>query len=152
VRDSRPGPHLPGAHPLHTGLKDYCTTLAKIFSVDDSFDFEENNLTSELRILQMTLRDRSMSAMENFEFVRRMDCYPNIFIAYRILFTIPITVASAERSFSKLKLLKNYLRSTMSKESLNGLTTLCIEKKLLDGVNIEAIINDFASRNVRRHF
>jgi hypothetical protein len=81
-----------------------------------------------------------------------MDCYPNIFVAYRILFTIPITVASAERSFSKLKLLKNYLRSTMSQEMLNGLATLCIEKKLLDDVNIEAIINDFASRNVRRHF
>jgi hypothetical protein len=61
-------------------------------------------------------------------------------------------VASAEKSFSKLKLLKNYLRSTMSQESLNGLTTLCIEKKLLDDVNIEAIIGDFASRNVRRHF
>jgi hypothetical protein len=36
--------------------------------------------------------------------------------------------------------------------SLNGLATLCIEKKLLDDVNIEAIIDDFASRNVRRHF
>jgi hypothetical protein len=78
-----------------------------------------------------------------------MNCYPNIFVAYRILFTIPITVASAKRSFSKLKLLKNYLRSTMSQESLNRLATLCIEKKLLDDVNIEAIIDDFASRNVR---
>jgi hypothetical protein len=57
----------------------------------------------------MTLPDRSMFAMEIFEFVRRMDYYPNIFVAYRILFTIPIIVASA---FSKLKLLKNYLRST----------------------------------------
>jgi hypothetical protein len=120
--------------------------------VDDSFDFEENNLTSELRILQMTLPDRSMSSMEIFEFVRRMDCYPNISVAYQILFTIPITVASAERSFSKLKLLKNYLRSIMSQERLNRLSTLCIEKKLLDDVNIEAIIDDFASRNVRRHF
>ena len=81
-----------------------------------------------------------------------MDCYPNISVAYQILFTIPITVASAERSFSKLKLLKNYLRSTMSQERLDGLATLCIEKKLLDDVNIEAIIDDFASRNVRRHF
>jgi hypothetical protein len=81
-----------------------------------------------------------------------MDCYPNIFVAYQILFTIPITVASAERSFSKFKLLKNYLRSTMSQESLNELATLCIEKKLLDDVNIEAIIDDFVSRNVRKHF
>jgi len=73
-----------------------------------------------------------MSAMEIFEFVTEADCYPNISIAYRILFTMPVTVASAERTFSKLKLLKNYLRSVMSQERLNGLATLCIEKKLLD--------------------
>jgi hypothetical protein len=81
-----------------------------------------------------------------------MDCYHNIFVAYRILFTIPIIVALAERSFSKLTLLKNYLRFAMSQERLDGLATLCIEKKLLDDVNIEAIIDDFASSNVRRHF
>jgi hypothetical protein len=40
----------------------------------------------------------------------------------------------------------------MSQERLDGLATLCIEKKLLDDVNIEAIIDDFASSNVRRHF
>ena len=65
---------------------------------------------------------------------------------------MPVTVASAERSFSKLKLLKNYLRSTMSQERLNGLATLCIEKRLLDKIDIDTIIDDFASRNVRRDF
>ena len=73
-------------------------------------------------------------------------------IAYRILFTVPVTAASTERSFSKLKLLKNYLRSTMYQERLNRLATLCIEKKLLDKVDSNTIINDFASRNVRRNF
>jgi hypothetical protein len=42
-----------------------------------------------------------------------LDCYPNVLIAYRILFTISMTVALAEKIFSKLKLLRNYLRSTM---------------------------------------
>ena len=83
---------------------------------------------------------------------REVDCYPNISIAYRILFTMPVTLASAERTFSKLKLLKNYLRFVMSQERLNGLATLCIEKKLLDEIDIEAIINDFAAANVRRNF
>jgi hypothetical protein len=45
--------------------------------------------------------------------------------------TIPISVASAERSFSKLQLIKNYLRSTMSQERLSGLATLSIEHKLI---------------------
>ncbi|KAF7106331.1 hypothetical protein CFC21_107070 [Triticum aestivum] len=85
--------------------------------------------------------------MEIFRHVRVVDCYPNIFIAYRILFTVPVTATSAERSFSKLKLLKNYLRSTMTQERLNGLATLCIEKKLLDEIDIDPIISDFASRN-----
>ena len=73
-----------------------------------------------------------MTAMENFYFVTESDCYPSTSIAYRILFTMPVTmpvtVTSAERSFSKLKLSDNYLRSTMSQERLNGLATLCIEK------------------------
>jgi hypothetical protein len=40
----------------------------------------------------------------------------------------------------------------MSQERLNGLAILCTEKKLLDQVDIDAIITDFASRNVRRNF
>jgi hypothetical protein len=93
-----------------------------------------------------------MSAMEIFEYVREVDCYPNISIAYRILFTMPVTVASAERSFSKLKLLRNYLRSKMSQERLNGLATLCIEKKLLDAIDLDTIISDFTSKNAKRNF
>jgi hypothetical protein len=48
-----------------------------------------------------------------------MECYPNISVAYQILFIMSVTVASAERSFLKLKLSKNYLKFTMSQERLN---------------------------------
>jgi hypothetical protein len=40
----------------------------------------------------------------------------------------------------------------MSQKRLNGLATLCIEKNLLDEIDINTIIDDFASRNVRRTF
>ena len=90
--------------------------------------------------------------MEIFEFVKEMDSYPNVSIAYRILFTMPVTVASAKRSFSKLKLLRNYLRSVMSQERLNSLATLCIEKGLLDEIDIDTIITDFTSRTVRKNY
>ena len=38
----------------------------------------------------------------------------------------------------------------MSQERLNVLATICIEKDLLDKVNVDTIINDFASKYVRR--
>jgi hypothetical protein len=90
--------------------------------------------------------------MKFFEYVRAANCYSNIYIAYRILFTLPLTVSSVVRSFSKLKLLKNHLRSTMSQERLNGLATIYIEEKLLNEIDIKTIINDFASRSVSKIF
>ena len=41
------------------------------------------------------------------------EIFLNVCVSFRILLTIPATVASAEKSFSKLKLIKNSL-STMS--------------------------------------
>jgi hypothetical protein len=92
-----------------------------------------------------------MIVSEILQFITIADCYPNVSIAYRILLTIPITVASVERSFSKLKLLKNYLRSTMTQERLNGLATCSIEKDVLTNVDLNIVFNDFASKNARRN-
>jgi len=38
-----------------------------------------------------------------------LEIFPNLTIAFRILLTMPISVATGEVSFLKLKLIKNYL-------------------------------------------
>ena len=91
------------------------------------------------------LPEEVTKVIQMLEFLKRMDgCYPNTEIAYRILLTIPISVASAEKSFSKLKLIKNYLRSTMSQERLNGLSMISIEHELAEKLDYSKLINDFA--------
>ncbi|XP_062182263.1 uncharacterized protein LOC133886585 [Phragmites australis] len=134
-----------------TDLRKHCTTFVEAFSHDNSSDVELNDFFSELKVLQVILPDVLMSAPEILQFVIAADCYPNVSVAYRILLTVPVTVASAEKSFSKLKLLKNYLRSTMSQERLNGLAMCCIEKNVLDSIDLDIVLNDFASRNARRN-
>ena len=55
--------------------------------------------------------------------------YPDVCMAYMMYMTVPVTIARAERSFSKLKLIKNFLQSSMSQERLSGLALLSIENK-----------------------
>jgi hypothetical protein len=71
-----------------TELKDCCTKFGETFTLDGESNVEINDLFSELRVMQFTLPDRQMSAIEIFEFVKEADCYPNISIAYSILFTM----------------------------------------------------------------
>jgi hypothetical protein len=49
-----------------------------------------------------------------------------------IIATIPMTSAEAERSFSTLKRIKTFLRSTMVEERLNPLAMLSIEKSMIN--------------------
>ncbi len=76
--------------------------------------------------------------------------FGEVCIALRIFCTLPVTVASGERVFSKLKLKKSYLRSTMSQERLNNLAILSIESQLALRLNFKDLIEDFASKKARR--
>ncbi|GJV81323.1 RNA-directed DNA polymerase, eukaryota [Tanacetum coccineum] len=138
-------------------LKECCLHLESALTNDGDCDIDGKDLFIELQILQEMLPngaydgERPWSSIEIMEFTKKMDMFPNVLLAYKILLTIPVTVASAERSFSKLKILKSYLRSTMSQERLNGLAILSIKSKFLANVDHDKIIDEFASRNARRH-
>jgi hypothetical protein len=67
-------------------------------------------------------------------------------------FIIIHTWVTTKRNFWKLKSLRNHLRSKISQQRLTSLATLCIENKLLDTIDIDTIISDFASRNMRWNF
>lgn len=76
--------------------------------------------------------------------------YPNLDIVLRMALCTPATNCSCERSFSCLKRVKNYLRSTLSQEKLNALALLCIESELMDKISYGDIINDFANSKSRK--
>ena len=56
--------------------------------------------------------------------------FPNLRIAIQILLTIAVSIASCERSFSKLKLILSYLRASTGQGRLCDLALLSVEKKL----------------------
>ncbi|XP_063308419.1 52 kDa repressor of the inhibitor of the protein kinase-like [Pelobates fuscus] len=76
--------------------------------------------------------------------------FGEVCIALRIFATLPLSVAEGERAFSKLSLIKNYLRSTMSETRLNSLAILSIEHELARTLNFKDLITDFAILKIRR--
>jgi len=70
----------------------------------------------------------------------------NIVIMLRIFLTIAVSVATCERSFSKLELIKNYLRSSMSTLRLRNFATLSTEQQLTDELKFDNNIEEYANK------
>ena len=81
---------------------------------------------------------------------RLKSTFPNVEIMLRIYLSLMISNATGERSFSKLKLIKNNLRSTMGQNRLVSLSLMSIECDIMRSIDFSDIINEFARRKARR--
>ncbi|XP_020875868.1 zinc finger MYM-type protein 1-like [Arabidopsis lyrata subsp. lyrata] len=128
-----------------------CTNLEVFLKHGIHSDLDGNDLYLELKLFKEVLPKEMKKPVEVLDFLKKMEsCYPNIWTAYRIMMTIPVSVASAERSFSKLKLIKSYLRSTMTQDRLNGLAIISIERRMAEKLDYKSLMNEFAGRNALR--
>ncbi|KAJ8897756.1 hypothetical protein PR048_003106 [Dryococelus australis] len=84
------------------------------------------------------LPDSVLGALENFD----IDMYPTIHKLLRILATFPVSVTTAERSFSTLHRLKTWLQANISEERLIGLVLMSVHREI--PLDPEAIIFRFA--------
>lgn len=76
--------------------------------------------------------------------------FPEVCTALLLFWTIPVISVSAERSFSKLKIIKGYLRSTMTQDHLSGLALMSIEQETAREVDFEDLIDKFAEAKARK--
>ena len=131
-------------------LKKICLNLECFLTHETYSDIDGLNLFSELKVLKEVLQINENSPINVLNYIKRLEYFSNACISFRILLTIPVTIASAERSFSKLKLIKSNLKSTMSQERLSGLAILSIEKEMLAELECKNLINNFVSQKARK--
>ncbi|ROL50526.1 Zinc finger MYM-type protein 1 [Anabarilius grahami] len=123
-----------------------------------------DDLSSEFAMQLLSFRNALKPAIQEIEhgsiadlaqllFIRHhsiLPSVPDVATALKLFLTLPVTVATAERSFSKLKVIKTFLRSTMSQERLSSLALLSIENARARNIDIKAAVKDFAHQNARR--
>lgn len=127
--------------------------------VADHYELDRDLLAVEQDMFRKFINDnddiKSQSAADVLKCMHESglnDFLPQSAIAVKVLSIIPATSCTAERSFSALRRLKTYLRSTMGQTRLNDLAMICIERvyaNLVLNNDIDKIIDVFASRKGR---
>ncbi|XP_069502679.1 zinc finger MYM-type protein 1-like [Ambystoma mexicanum] len=130
----------------------HCLKLEKALQHGDLKDIDASDLCNELQVIARRVQNKS-SPQDVLTFVYNNNLaksMPNTCIALQILLTLPVSVASHERSFSKLKLIKSYIRSSMMQERLVGLATLSIEHDIGQHIDIKNLVSTFAKMKARK--
>jgi hypothetical protein len=76
--------------------------------------------------------------------------FPNTEIMLRIYLCLMVSNASGERSFSRLKHIKNHLRTSMHQNRLVWLSLMSIESDIMRTISFDDIIDEFARRKSRK--
>jgi len=64
--------------------------------------------------------------------------------------TLPITSASCERSFSKMKLVKTFPRNSMTSQRLGNVDLLSVERIRAEKIDLDDFVDEFDSRHDNR--
>ena len=88
----------------------------KLVSIIDAYDFNQDMLSEGCPLARHTLKGKSISSVyEVFvELSPFKNAFPNLVKLLQIILTIAVSSASCERTFSSLKRIKTWLRTTMT--------------------------------------
>jgi hypothetical protein len=119
--------------------------------------YPELNVPDLVVQLRMFSRTRQITSVESAVAVLR-DMLPEVRAEYdqicqlvRLLMVSPASSAQAERSFSALRRLKTWLRTTMSEVRLNSVAVCHTHQDLIDRLEIKPLMAEYISRSdIRR--
>ncbi|CAM1308417.1 Uncharacterised protein r2_g1833 [Pycnogonum litorale] len=129
-----------------------CADFANFYDTD----INGNELFIEIGDCRMLLSNRTKALPETpldllgFIVFYGDDVFPNLRISLQILLTIAVSIASCERSFSKLKLILSYLRASMGQDRLSDLALLSVERETLETTDFDDVIDQFATVKSRK--
>ena len=106
--------------------------------------FESRKSTAEQAATEMGLYESPKNIVEVISSLKELkEDISEFYILLSIAVTFPITTAYCERSFSVLKRIKNWLRTTCTDGGLGVLVVLAICSKRAQAIPIEDIIFEF---------
>ncbi|XP_068114995.1 zinc finger MYM-type protein 1-like [Hyperolius riggenbachi] len=116
---------------------------------------DTQDLSAELHAAKRLLERKSIEDLTNihdlFTFLTPYkDAFFELHKLILIALTLPVTSAGCERSFSKLKTIKTYLRNRMANERLSSLAVLAINGNRTEELDLDKVVDIFAKIHQNR--
>lgn len=136
--------------------KDYSAELQKVITMYKD-DFNELELSTQLQIFSANFAEKApaVTLKEAIHFLKGLakgqrGFFKEVFRLAQLIIVMPSTNAASERSFSTMKRVKTYLRSTMGQGRLNHLMILNIYKDFLDNLDLMGTAEKFVEGSDHR--
>jgi len=119
-----------------------------------SFRISEQDLQCELQIAKRWIETKSnrpnslLGVLHSLESMKEV--FPSLYKLLQIGVTIPVSSAQCERAFSSLKIIKSWLRTSMTDVRLADLTTLGVMKDRAKRLDLSLIVDSFARGHQNR--
>ena len=124
--------------------------VCKFYQSDIDQDFLEAQLVSFKQSFSKEKGITLSDIKEIFEQPGKKEFLSEIYKVLRLILVISASNAGSERVFSKLRLTKSYLRSTMNQDRLNHLMVLSTHKQETDALCLKSVCNEFVKRKETR--
>ncbi len=105
-------------------------------------------IKQDKRIKQVTKIQTICDILNDYPAIKRM--LSEVHTLLKIYYTVPVTTASAERSFSGLKRIKTYLRNSMTQARLNHCMLMHVHQSKMDSLDTVTVAKEFIGRKERR--
>ena len=124
--------------------------LSALKPILESYSIEEDDIQIELIQAKKVLKSHNLQSLSDvIDILQPLKAaFPKLLQVLQIAITFAVTTASCERSFSSLKRIKTYLRSTMGEQRLSNLALLSIERELSSTLSMEDVVDKFAIRTI----
>ena len=135
-------------------LEDFSEEL-KLAVTTYGSDIHESNLQMQLQTLGCNVQERIVNIFDVRDYLQKLTPAERLLLnevttVMKLILVMPATNAVSERSFSAMRRVKTYLRSTMTQERLNNLMILHVHKEFTDALDLVQVANEFVRANESR--
>ncbi len=135
-------------------FKQHTKNIANEYQIDN-FDAEANSWFEMWANKNSNFQVEGRNGM--IDLLHHTDLFPSVKQAILIALTLPVTTCTVERSFSTMRRVKTWLRSTMADERLSGLCMMSVHRDRINDskkrkIFMDKVINKFGQDHRRLQF